>query len=413
METCPQCENRLLLEDSICRNCGAEITGDQLADLSADELADRATGPIKPRRLTKTSGILQTYLSDQNLKSYLRPSEQPEFIFKHNFAGFRITSADGSESTPHHWSGGGRNYLLITNQRVLYVTSTGSQDNTIEFQFDNIEDVSVSEGFRGRITFTIRGGKSYSFVSDLSNGAVSNAAEYIRNRTAKLRAKEELDRIESTDGSSAATGNGPNIELTAEDLASKLETISDFSEDLSEVDNDGLEQIIDDIDAESTDELLDSVQAELSDEPTSWGLLSESGLQRWPVKITENHTPGEIRNEILRSIHAAEAGDGTAIIRWRVRDGQFTVVVDYDLDEPDRSMEISIGKQDHSGNGVRLDKSAFSAFAVTFEYSLREEPLDGTTGQVVEAVPQSTDSMSIQSVAESIEHPSLVKRETA
>jgi hypothetical protein len=176
---------------------------------SPEELAESATGNIKTKHLTKDSGILFTYLYDGPLIEHLNEEEQPEYIFSNENKGYRITEPHRKERTPHHTGSEGKRYLLVTDQRVLYVAGCKSGDEIIEHTYDEIKDADAvgTVGFRN-IQFETTDGVTYKFAPTDSE-AVGEAVDYI----SEFASKPESERESPSSKSSKSEETSSHIEV--------------------------------------------------------------------------------------------------------------------------------------------------------------------------------------------------------
>lgn len=167
---------------------------------SADELARSSEGNIKEKHLTKTGGMINTHLYDDAIINYLNKNEQPEYIFKHDTSGFRITKQTGDEKTPHHASTNGRCYLLVTSHRILYIAGDSDGDESITFPYEKIADIESSCGVYSYITIKTKYGIEYKFCAQWAGDETIRAAvEYIRKKVNSSIIKNSAKEMKDTE----------------------------------------------------------------------------------------------------------------------------------------------------------------------------------------------------------------------
>lgn len=192
---------------------------------SADELAKSAEGNIKEKHLTETGGIVNTYLYDDAIIKYLNKNEQPEYIFKHDTKGFRITKETGDEKTPHHAGTNGRCYLLVTSHRILYIAGDTDGDESITFPYEKIADIESSCGVKSYITIKTKYGTEYKFCAQWAGDETIGAAiEYIRKKLNSSIIKKSAKKMEDTEP--VDVGNINNLTLDSPDNENSPETSS-------------------------------------------------------------------------------------------------------------------------------------------------------------------------------------------
>jgi hypothetical protein len=105
------------------------------------DIAENAAGSFDARVLTENNGGL----FEKDLIEYLEKGEQPEYIFKPPRMGFRVVSSGMGDGAPQHdATASGSCFLMITDQRVLYVAGVDDHDETQRFEFEQLSDVEVS-----------------------------------------------------------------------------------------------------------------------------------------------------------------------------------------------------------------------------------------------------------------------------
>lgn len=154
-----------------------------MSNRSPDKLAEAATGNIKSKNLTKDSGMVFTYLYDGPLIEHLEDDEQPEYIFSNENKGYRVTEPNGNERTPHHDGSEGKRYLLVTDQRLLYVAGCKDGDEYIEHGYDEI--VEIERVGRSNVQFRTTDGNTYKFAQNgETKQTVDAAIDYISKKSA-------------------------------------------------------------------------------------------------------------------------------------------------------------------------------------------------------------------------------------
>jgi len=112
---------------------------DEYIDIS--KIADEAAGSFSTNVLTGNRGEL----FENELFEVVDDDEQLEFVFEPPRRGFRIVPPGEEQETPYHdATESGSCYLLITNQRILYVAGVDDHDETRSFSFDQISNVQTS-----------------------------------------------------------------------------------------------------------------------------------------------------------------------------------------------------------------------------------------------------------------------------
>lgn len=194
----------------------------KMVDRSAEELAEAAEGNILKKNLTMDSGILFTYLYDGPLIDYVNNGEQPEYVFSHETKGYRITEQNGNERTPHHNGSEGKRYLLITDQRVLYVAGCMDGDETIEHSYAEIDDIESLDAVNDNIQFYSSNGKTYKFAQNGDmDQTIDAAVDYVseRIRETEQGAGKQTESEEQDSGSATIDrfdeGKAPTKEQNA------------------------------------------------------------------------------------------------------------------------------------------------------------------------------------------------------
>ncbi len=111
-----------------------------------EELAAAASGTIQSKQLTHTGGFLTQHLYDKPPIKIFEPAERPEFFFRNQTKGFRITKPGGREVTPHHVSFSddeeGSRHLIVTNERLIYLIGRKKGDEIQYFDYEEIQNPS-------------------------------------------------------------------------------------------------------------------------------------------------------------------------------------------------------------------------------------------------------------------------------
>lgn len=120
----------------------------------------------------------------------LYSGEQPHYIASHNKKGFRITDRDGNKLTPHHNRSGPINAIVVTDHRILYLAGTGTRVESIELDYDQMDDVTLSSRLLGGdiIAFHMNGssnqkydGIRYEFKVKYCADRVEDLYNYVRD----------------------------------------------------------------------------------------------------------------------------------------------------------------------------------------------------------------------------------------
>lgn len=214
-----------------------------MVNRSADELAEEATGNVKKKTLKKDSGMVFTYLYDGPLIEHLNDDEQPEYIFSNENKGYRITEQNGDERTPHHNGSEGKRYLLVTDQRVLYVAGCKDGDETIEHAYDEIVNIESLDAVNNNIQLGSVNGRTYKFApSGHMDQTIDAAVDYLSERAMgtepESAGKKKINEPES---------DSTAVEETTEQTTSKSElqgTVGELSNidmaDLNDIKNDSI-----------------------------------------------------------------------------------------------------------------------------------------------------------------------------
>lgn len=139
----------------------------------AKQVAEDANGSFGANDLT------QKNTTSTPLVEYLGDDEQLHYLLTHSSKGFRIFETNGKERTPDHGSPTwGSRYLLISDQRILYVVGDKSEDKVTEFSYQNINQTDANSSItHSRLNFTLANGREYKFATRKVN--VEEAEEYI------------------------------------------------------------------------------------------------------------------------------------------------------------------------------------------------------------------------------------------
>lgn len=165
---------------------------------SVPELVDGATGNIEEKHLTTDSGMVFTYLYDGPLIEHLLPGEQPHYIFSHNNKGYRIEDQHG-DRTPHHTGSEGKRYLIITDQRILYVAGCRDGDESIEHSYDEIYKFSATDS--DNLEFLTTDKEVYTFAPvGAASQFISEAVDYVEQRLADDGADPDSFEADTTQG---------------------------------------------------------------------------------------------------------------------------------------------------------------------------------------------------------------------
>lgn len=149
---------------------------------SADKVTMEAEGEFRKKFITQTKSVAVPIIDR------LSSDEQLHFMLIHEYKGIRIFEPDGEERTPDHPSEAdieGKRFLLITDQRILYIVGKpGEEDDKIqEFDYGQITSVeghqSLTQG-ADIIEFTTTDGRKYKFANTaVRTDTIENMVEYI------------------------------------------------------------------------------------------------------------------------------------------------------------------------------------------------------------------------------------------
>lgn len=115
-----------------------------MTDRDAKRLANRAKGDFSKSILTKTGGLLTTYLYDKPLIEHIDSDEQPEFV-KEISNTHKISKGPSSDKNDlFARNGSGKSYLLVTDQRIICVMGAEDGDVTFEIRYDDLSKVTSS-----------------------------------------------------------------------------------------------------------------------------------------------------------------------------------------------------------------------------------------------------------------------------
>ncbi|MDL0140299.1 restriction endonuclease [Halobacterium salinarum] len=143
-------------------------------------IAKNAAGSFSESLLTDNSGEL----FDKDLIEYIKEDEKLEFVFVPPRMGFKVASSEGAEGTPQHDPlQTGSSFLVVTDQRILYVAGVDDHDETWSIPYNELSSVTVStEATSGSIQFIGSDGTAYRFEGLRSEiSGLKRASDYINN----------------------------------------------------------------------------------------------------------------------------------------------------------------------------------------------------------------------------------------
>ncbi len=149
--------------------------------LERQNIAKNAAGSFSESLLTDNSGEL----FDKDLIEYIREDEELEFVFVPPRMGFKVASSEEAEGTPQHDPlQTGSSFLVVTNQRILYVAGVDDHDETWSIPYNELSSVTVStEATSGSIQFISSNGTEYKFEGLRSEiSGLKRASNYINNQ---------------------------------------------------------------------------------------------------------------------------------------------------------------------------------------------------------------------------------------
>lgn len=154
------------------------------------ELADAAEGDIDSDSLSKTKGFQGTHLYDQPLIEYLEDDERPAFLLRNYQDDLEVEEGGASRELPEDGeetgSEGGR-YLLLTNQRLLYIAGREGGDRVRVFDYDDITAVDWDESLTiATLSFTDSDNATYRFSTTRDTSELAGTADYIRQQASDI-----------------------------------------------------------------------------------------------------------------------------------------------------------------------------------------------------------------------------------
>jgi hypothetical protein len=166
-------------------------------EFDAMKIVAGAEGSYPEELLTHTEGKLHDkppigYLSHSDF-----PYEIAHFLFAHQVKGLTITHPDGSQQKPHHshsfWRGNksefGAKFLLITDQRILYIVGGGdasSEDYHRSFRYQNIKPAEAQSIYE--IAFEDEEGRVYRFWdSGTRTEDIKSAREFMQHEMGEVK----------------------------------------------------------------------------------------------------------------------------------------------------------------------------------------------------------------------------------
>jgi len=124
------------------------------------QIEDNAIGNISTKKLIDESRGF-------SVMHYLKPDEQPHYVFQHSDKGIRIT-AGGDKSTPYNSYEGGSKYFVITNQRIIFISDNEGVNDIVSFSYSYLSSCESKKGiFKYRITIIY---DEYSKISFYDSG---------------------------------------------------------------------------------------------------------------------------------------------------------------------------------------------------------------------------------------------------
>lgn len=144
-------------------------------------ISEEAIGSFEANVLTTNDGAL----FEKELYEYVPDEETLQFVFEPPRRGFTIAESGGS-ATPFHDDpfAAGSSFLLITDQRILYVAGVDDHDKVVSLPFADIDDVTATVNASSHtLSISTRGGKRYE-IDGLRNhpSDIEPAANYINGR---------------------------------------------------------------------------------------------------------------------------------------------------------------------------------------------------------------------------------------
>ncbi|WP_302080587.1 restriction endonuclease [Salinibaculum rarum] len=169
------------LQDGLLTQIETEVTNkinSKSEHLEIPSIAEDAVGSFNVELLTDNNGEL----FDKDLIEYIEDEEKLEFVFVPPRKGFTIASSDSTKEVPQHDTlESGASFLLVTDQRILYVAGVNDHDETRSIGYDKIADVVAATDVNPpTLQFTTIDGTGYKFAGIRNNESdLGSAAEYI------------------------------------------------------------------------------------------------------------------------------------------------------------------------------------------------------------------------------------------
>jgi hypothetical protein len=149
------------------------------------DIAQNATGFVEESVLADNSGEL----FDKDLVEYLADDERLEFLFEPPRMGFKIAAAGEQRGEPQHEAlQSGASFLIVTDQRILYVAGVNDHDETESIPYEQLSDIGISiEGSSRDLQLVSTDATKYMFEGLRDNQSdLERAASFIREHLEEL-----------------------------------------------------------------------------------------------------------------------------------------------------------------------------------------------------------------------------------
>lgn len=147
-----------------------------------EAISEEAIGSFEASLLTRNEGEL----FEKELFKYVPGGETLQFVFEPPRRGFQIASPEGSFGQFHdNPPVAGSSFLLLTDQRAMFVAGVGDHDETVSISFEEINDVTATvDASTKSLSFTVSSGKVYEFDGMRNRPSdIEPAANYVKTRT--------------------------------------------------------------------------------------------------------------------------------------------------------------------------------------------------------------------------------------
>jgi hypothetical protein len=146
--------------------------------------------------LDTTGGLIETYLAEEPLSSYLADEEESTFLFWNAKKGMRIVEPDGHERMPDNYWTFGRRFLLGTDRGLHYVAGSRSGDSSRWVPYEDIVDAGYTD-WRLGVTFWFEttDGVRYEFPQWGGVDSVRQATAYATQRITEVQGERPRSSV--------------------------------------------------------------------------------------------------------------------------------------------------------------------------------------------------------------------------